>query len=225
MARTPAASRLPDEFTGLERQALDDAVLELIGFTDVVEREAIQQEIYREIRDLYTATQVREKIAQRDRRGSKKDGPSVEELAEDLWADYSDSLDLMRFPEDFFTRQNDGDFVDIPTGPIEVGTAMMETAREARAGTVRIGGEGGTVIDLGSVVRSRFVAALVRCGHSGRVRIPDEDACAAAVGLFMPYEQQLSDRVSELARQRTGDEQRQRSIARVLLKKSLAWQG
>lgn len=101
---------------------------------------------------------------------------------------------------------------------------MLETGRQLRAGTVRVGGpEDGTVLDVGSIARARFLAALAQCGHSGTVRIPDDAECERAVREFERYRSELVSRFAALAAQRTRDQRRQRAIADALLRKALSW--
>lgn len=225
MAQREARRTLPDEFGLADRQDLDDAVLEMLGFQDAAERRAIRQRLYAALQDMYGAIRDRELIAQRDRRRSARSGvASAADMADEVWDEHHASWGLQEFPADFLMHPNQGQPFDLPPGPVEVGTAMLETGRQLRAGTVRIGGpRDGTVLDVGSIARARFLAALAQCGHSGAVRIPDDAECERAVREFERYRSELVSRFAALAAQRTRDQRRQRAIADALLRKALSW--
>ncbi|MDP3064671.1 MAG: hypothetical protein Q8O40_15930 [Chloroflexota bacterium] len=215
---------LPDEFALADRQALDDAVLEILGVADPVERVALRTRIYAALSELYAATRARELIAQKDRLRSKRKGTlTASDMAEELWEQQSASLGLLQFPEDFLRRPPRGEPFDLPPGPVEVGTAMMETGRGLRAGTIRVGGPTGVVTDVGSVAQARYVAALALAGYSGPVLVPEDEDCESAVHEFDRYRGELAKRFSGLATERTRDVRRQRAIADALMRRALSW--
>ena len=108
-------------------------------------------------------------------------------------------------------------------GGVEVGEALFSTGNLLRAGTIRVGGRDGQVIDVGSAHRGRFLEALSLCHRTGQVRLPGDDTCAEAVRNFDQYREELQDRSSELAQGRTSDQSRQRAITKALLRKALQW--
>ena len=101
------------------------------------------------------AIRKREVIAQRDRvRSSQRAAATPQHVADELWYEHESDLDLLQFPEDFVTRSNEGDIFDLPSGEVEVGTALMDIGNLLKVGTIRVGGRDGEVIDVGSVSRS-----------------------------------------------------------------------
>ena len=132
-------------------------------------------------------------------------------------------MDLLEFPRDFVARANEGTFFDLPPGEVQVGTAMMERGNLLRAGTVRVGGRNGEVLDVGTVSRSMFLEALSACHRSGPVRLPNDDTCEDAVNNFNQYRKELEERCGKLAQQRTPDQQRQKRVSDILLRKALQW--
>ena len=187
-------------------------------------RAALRDRIYRDVTNLQQAVRDRELIAQRDRRNtSRKGSPTPQDIADDLWFEHEASLSLLQFPEDFVSSINEGDIFDLPSGDIEVGEAMMDVGELLVAGSIRIGGRDGEVVDVGSVPRARYLEALSLCHRSGHVRLPDDEACADAVSSFTQYRQELQDRCAQLAQQRTSDQARQRAITAALLRKALQW--
>ena len=225
MARGLSGRKLPEEFESSDRRELDDAVLEMLGFPDAAERATFRDSIYEALRELYRSTRAREIIAQADRRRTARRGRiTATDIADEIWAEHADSFGLLRFPEDFLLRPSQGDLVDLPPGPVEVGTALMDTGRGLRAGTVRVGGRTGTVIEAGSVPRAQFLEALALCGHHGAVRVPNDRQCEEALRQFNDYRQGLADRFEALAAERTRDPRRQHAISAALIRKAL-WIG
>jgi type I restriction-modification system DNA methylase subunit len=215
---------LYEEFDLESRQQLDDAVLEIIGVEDAEERSRFRGRIYDAIRDLYTATREREIVAQRHRRQAQRNGgPSAADIAEDIWEEHRDSLNLLSFPEDFVHQWAGSDYFDLPDGQVEVGTAMIETGRQLRAGTIRVGGPTGHILEVGSVKRARFIQTLAECGHYGSVRVPGDEECESAFQEFTRYKKELTQRFDTLASQRTRDQRRQRQIVAILMRRALCW--
>ena len=217
---------LYQEFELEDRRELDDAVLEMLGFDDPETRVTMRESLYRDITELQRSTRDREIIAQQDRRrANRTTTSSPQDIADELWSEYHATLDLLRFPEDFVPRLNAGELFDLPPGEVQVGTAMMEQDNLLRAGTVRVGGMSGEVLEMGTVPRSRFLEDLSACSRSGPVRLPDDAMCEEAVNSFNQYRQELERRCLQLAQQRTPEQQRQRAVANVLLRKALQWSG
>ena len=203
---------------------LDDATLELLGVEDAQERADLRDKIYRDLRELQISTRDREIIAQHDRRRASRRGQvTPQDIADELWADHQSDLELLQFPEDFVSRLNEGELFDLPPGEVQVGTAMMEGGGLLRTGTIRVGGTGGEVIEVGTVARGRFLESLSLCHRSGQIRLPDDAVCEDAASNFTQYRQELQGRCSELARQRTSDQQRQRAVFNALIRKALQW--
>ena len=224
MSRRNAKRYLYEEFTLHDRRELDDATLEILGIEGADERTALRDRLYRDVIDLQQAIREREVIAQRDRvRSNQRAAASPQYVADELWHEHESDLDLLQFPEDFVTRSNEGDIFDLPSGEVEVGTALMDIGNLLRVGTIRVGGRDGEVIDVGSVSRGRFLEALSLCHRTGQVRLPSEQACDDAVSSFAQYRQDLRDRCSQLAQLRTPDQRRQRAIVDALLRKALQW--
>ena len=224
-ARDPSRRRyLYEEFTLDDRRELDDATLEILGIEDADERAALRERLYRDVKELQQAIRAREIIAQRDRRrSSQRDASSPQFIADELWLEHESNLNLLQFPEDFVVRPNEGDIFDLSPGEVEVGEALFDAGDLMRAGTIRVGGRDGEVMDVGSLHRGRFLEALSLCHRTGQVRLPGDDVCAEAVTSFNEYRRELRDRCSQLAEQRTSDQRRQRAITKALLRKALQW--
>ena len=224
MSLRDARRYLYEEFTLDDRRELDDATLEILGIEDADERAALRDRLYRDVKELQQAIREREIIAQHDRRrSSQRDASSPQFIADELWLEHESSLDLLQFPEDFVVHPNEGDLFDLPPGEVQVGEALFDAGDLMRAGTIRVGGRDGEVMDVGSLHRGSFLEALSLCHRTGQVRLPDDDTCAEAVRNFDRYREELQDRCSQLAEGRTSDQRRQRAITRALLRKALQW--
>ena len=224
MANRDSLRYVYEEFEIEDRRELDDATLEILGIDDAGERATIRESLYRDMARLQHSIRDREIIAQGDRRRSSRRGVSTpQDVADELWSEHQSALGLLQFPEDFVTNFNDGEFFDLPSGEVQVGTAMFEDGNHLRVGTIRVGGRDGEVIEVGNVQRCRFLEALSRCHRSGQVRLPKEETCEEAVNSFDQYRKDLQDRCTHLAQQRTPDQGRQRATVTALLRRALQW--
>ena len=131
-------------------------------------------------------------------------------------------MGLQQFPEDFVKQPNEGEPIDLPPGEIQLGTAMMEGGSLLRAGTIRIGGPSGEIKDVGTVSKGRFLEAMALCHRSGNIKLPDDEICDRAVNDFNKYRQNLENQFTNLASQRTFDQQRQRAVFNALFTQSVA---
>ena len=224
MCRRSTRRYLYEEFSLEDRRELDDATFEILGIENPDERVALRERLYRDVTDLQQSIRKREKIAQRDRRRpSQRAASSPQAIAEELWSEHEAALNLLQFPQDFVATPGEGTSFDLPAGEVEVGEALMESHGLLRAGTVRVGGSDGDVIDVGTVSRALFVQALSLCHRTGYVQLPSNEACDEAVRSFATYHQELRERCSHVAKLRSPDQRRQRSIAALLLRRSLQW--
>jgi len=223
MCRRNARRYLYEEFILEDRRELDDATLEILGIQSSEERTTLRDRLYRDVTDLQQAIRARELIAQADRRRSQRAASSPQAVADELWSEHESALKLLQFPEDFVTTPGEGTLFDLPAGEVQVGEALFESERLLRAGTVRVGGRDGQVIDVGTVSQALFLQALSRCHRTGQVRLPTTHVCDEALESFTKYYEELRNRCTSLASQRSPDQRRQRAIANALLRKALQW--
>ena len=224
MSERNAERYLYEEFKIEDRRELDDATLEILGIEDADERAALRDRLYHDVTALQKAIREREIIAQRDRRNASRRGDlTPQAIAAELWTEHNSSLNLLQFPEDFVGHLDEWDTLDLPSGGVEAGEAMVDVGGLLRAGTIRVGGRDGEVIDVGSVSRARFLEALSLCHREGQVRLPPDEVCDDAIRSFEEYRQELRGRCAQLAEQRTSNQGRQRTIVEALLRKALQW--
>ena len=224
MSKRNAKRYLYEEFSLDDRRELDDATLEILGIDDAYDRTALRERLYRDVTELQKAIREREIIAQHDRRNaSRRGGLTPQAIAAELWTEHSPSLNLLQFPEDFVGHTDDWESFDLPSGGVEAGEAMVDVGGLLRAGTIRVGGRDGEVIDVGSVSRARFLEALSLCHREGQVRLPEDEVCDDAIRSFEEYRRELRERCAQLAKQRTSDKGRQKTIVESLLRRALQW--
>lgn len=122
-------------------------------------------------------------------------------VAEELRGEHEFSFGLLQFPEDFVARPNEGDLFNLPPGAVEVSEAMRDTGGLLSAGTIRVDGKDGDVIDVDSVARASFLEALSLCHRTGQIRLPDDEMCNDAVSNFDQYRAELQYTYLRLARE------------------------
>ena len=147
------------------------------------------------------------------------------EMAGELWKELDPYLNLLKFPDDFLRLASRGEPLDLPSGSVEVGTAMIETGRRLRAGTIRVGGPTGEVLEVGSVARAHFAQAASLCGIYGTLTMPNDAECEEAIRDFEAYRKDLSQQFSVLASKRSRDIRKQRAIVEALMRRALTWKG
>ena len=224
LARQDAQRYLHQEFDIEHRMELDDAILEILGIDTPQERHDLRHRIYEDMRQLQNNTKQRETVAQSHRRrGNRKSVPTAAHLADELWNQYHTTMKLLQFPQDFVERYNNGDIFHLPAGEVQVGNALMDMDNMLRAGSLRVGGPQGQVVDAGSVSRALFLEALANCHRTGQVRLPPDETCQQAVGDFNKYCVNIRTNWDQLANEYTSDPRRSRAITDALMRKTLQW--
>jgi hypothetical protein len=201
---------LPDEFTFDDRRSLDDAVLELLGYSAKTERGRILEELYRELSRIYREIRAAEVEMQKFRRiTARQDRASPRTIAQEIWEEF-DKAQLRAFPADFIPKAEATEAVTLPAGKPKVLDDLFER------GAVQINGH---VIKLGSKARAEFAAKIVELGHYGETQIPKADrACERALESYRRYEAQMDAKFKELAEERSADPEIQSRIVRELWK-------
>jgi len=173
---------------------------------------------------MYRSTREKELVAQRDRSRATRGGrQAASEMAEELWDEQEPRLDLQEFPTDFVRNLRRTEVIDLPEGDVEVGEAMIPTGRHLAAGTIRVGGPDGPIIEVGTIGRARYLEAMAESGHYGAVHVPTEEMAASAIDEFERYKTGLHHRFEDLARSRTRVAKRQIQIVDALMRRALRW--
>jgi hypothetical protein len=206
---------LSEELELPDRNALDDAVLNLLGFSESAERQQIKGELYSEMRRIHHEIRQAELVMQRFRRETaRQDRASPRTVAEEIWAEF-DKSQLHAFPADFLQDGELAETVALPAGEPRILDDLFDR------GAVQVDG---IVVQLGSKDRAAFAAKMIELGVYGQVRVPKSDrACQRALESYQRYEEQISTTFRELAEERSADPDIQARIARELERLSRAW--
>jgi hypothetical protein len=205
---------LREEFELADRQALDEATLELLGIESARERNELRSELYLQLEVLYQEIREVELKKQEERRiTARRDHASPHTIAEEIWEEF-DKTQMRAFPTDFVPDSELTETVTLPAGKPKIVDDLFHR------GGLQINGN---VINLSSKMRAEFAAKVVELGHYGATPIPKGDrACGKALESYRRYETQMEAKLSELAQERSADPDTQSRIVRELWKFVLA---
>lgn len=194
-------ARLPDtcELDEPDRHALDDAVLELMGFDDAGERAALDDELYAYLRDYFVAVRKKEEKATANRSVSARRGRvTPASLAQNVVAALRDGhAPVLRPYDDLLNLSEPFDTYEVPARgepAIETADAFNPHAVVFRRGSARVG-----LVATRHPAQQRLVFHLAQHGVRGLVRVP------------------LLETAADRLRQRHGDLARRRAEAIELL--------
>ena len=195
-----------------DRQALDDAVLELVGVSDAAERLILRDELYREITKLYRQIRVAEKIMQKFRSATASKGKqTAQSIADEIWTEFSPKPTNFT-PLSFVPANAELETIDLPIGKAKVAAQSL------------LHGDGVTVgdnfIELGSLERAEFVKALIDLSVHGTLEIPaSKEICQKALAKHERQTKELDTRFYTEAATFSADENMQEKVVRELWKK------
>lgn len=205
---------LTEQFAWDERRELDDAVLELVRFTDPTERVRVRDELYDAVDRVYKARREVELKAQRNRTGGGRRGrPTARSLAEELWLRLP-KAEYRVFPRDFIPGGTAVEIIPVD-GAVVVGTHLMTHGPFVATGAVRVGNK---VIDFGSESRAAFLGRAARAQEGETVPVPlDSDLCGRLLREYDEYLQAIRADLKERAAAITADESLQEAIVEHLI--------
>jgi len=192
-----------------DRQELDHAVLELLGFTDPKEREEVQQELYIQITKIYRDIRAGERIMQRYRLITARAGrPTAHSIADEIWDELADKP-IFRTPLDFITPKVKLVEVNIPEGHAKISKVNLFDS-----GGVQIGN---TLIPTDNQLSSTLIKLLSDIGITGPVPIPVNPLTVRKVlEDHAAYVDRINQQFTELAATLTADEHIQDRVVREL---------
>jgi hypothetical protein len=195
-----------DEVNQPDRQALDDAVLEAIGFNDPEERGEVLSELYTAVCQRVESRFERARSTQHP--GEKRPRPNPEAIAEELYKELD--LDLIKkFPDDFIPVGAETKSVQIPEG--------IEDFERVTYNRLRIGGN---LMDFENPDEAEFIQFAIQGGASALVVIPVELGLVHdAVAGYRDYLSDLAKHIEELASSRTQDRKLKQRIKEALRQK------
>ncbi|MBA2494647.1 MAG: hypothetical protein H0V31_08130 [Acidobacteria bacterium] len=195
-----------------DRQALDDAVLELLGIADEAERRELQTELYREITKLYRQIRVAEKKMQKFRSATARKGKqTAHSIADEIFGELVPQPEFFT-PLEFVPANAETETINLPLGKAKVVAKSL-----LHNDGVNIGEN---FISLGSVERSNFVKSLADLALHGETNIPVKpEICEKALQKYVTESGKLNKLFYSEAATYVADENMQEKIVRELWKK------
>jgi len=195
-----------EEVNQPDRQALDDAVLEAIGFDNPEERGQVLSELYAAVCQRVESRFERARSTHHP--GQKRPRPNPEAIAEELYRELSPEM-IKKFPDDFVPAGTKTKLFELPEG--------IEDFERVTFNRLRIGGK---LMDFDNSGEAEFIQFAVQGGASASVAIPIEPALVNnAVTGYRNYLSQLAKNIEELASSRTQDRKLKQRIIEALRQK------
>jgi len=195
-----------EEVNQPDRRALDDAVLEAIGFEDPEERGKVLSELYDAGCKRVESRFERARSTQHP--GEKRPRPNAEAIAEELYKELSPDL-VKKFPDDFVSSGTKTKLVQLPEG--------VEDFERVTFNRLRIGGN---LMDFDNPDEAEFIQFAIQGGASASIAIPIESSLVHdAVTGYRDYLSELAKHVEELASSRTQDRKLKHRIVEALRQK------
>ena len=192
-----------EEVNQPDRRALDDAVLEAIGFEDPEERGKVLSELYDAVCKRVESRFERARSTQHP--GEKRLRPNAEAIAEELFKELRPEL-TKKFPDDFVPAGTKARSLELPEG--------VEDFERVTFNRLRIGGK---LMDFDNPDEAEFIQFAVQSGASTSIAIPVESSLTHAVVTgYRNYLSELSKHVDELASSRTQDRKLKQRIVEAL---------
>ncbi len=194
-----------------DRQALDDAVLELLGVSDKKERLALRDELYAEITQLYRQIRIAEKKMQQHRSATTRAGKqTAHSIAAEIWEEVSPKP-LFQTPLAFVPPRTKTEEITLP-----VGRAKLVAGNMFQPDGIQIGD---SFIETGHPARSQFVKELATLELVGKLNIPTEPAaCEQSLKAYELERIRLTGEFTDLAADYTADEALQERVVSELWK-------
>ena len=190
----------------LDRRALDDAVLEAIGFDDPEERAKVLSELYAAVCQQVESRFERARSTQHP--GEKRPRPNADAIAEELFKELSPEL-TKKFPDDFVPTGAKSRSLKLPEG--------IEDFERVTFNRLRIGGK---LMHFDNPDEAEFIQFAVQAGASTLVSVPLESGVLHnAIIDYRGYLSELAKHVEELASSRTQDRKLKQRIIEELRQK------
>lgn len=195
-----------DEVNQPDRQALDDAVLEAIGFNDLEERGKVLEEMYDAVCQRVESRFERARSAQHP--GEKRSRPNPEAIAEELYKELTPES-LRKFPDDFVSSEINSKSVALPE--------VIDDFERVTFNRLRVGSN---FMEFENPDEAEFIQFALQAGASASILIPTEPSLIHdAVSSYRGYLSELAKHLEELASSRTQDRKLKQRIIEALRQK------
>lgn len=197
-----------------DRRELDDAVLEMLGVKSLQRRDELINKLYSYLREFFEFTRQKEEKAIVNKNTAKRRGPARPgTIAAQIYKDITDNLPqlLRQYDPDFVDTSKPFDTLEVPTeGSAELFSDMFTEhgVRFMKGAKTRI-----ALIETKTPAQDELIVLVANSGVRGLVRLPHEDDECRRV--FLEYERfvrQRDDKVRQLIKERTADEDTQEEI-------------
>jgi hypothetical protein len=188
-----------------DRRALDDAVLEAMGFEDSEERATVLTELYDAV---CQRVESRFERARSSSHPEQRKRPNPQAIAEELYRQLSPDL-AKKFPDDFVPSETQTTLIQLPEG--------IEDFERVTFNRVRIGRK---LMEFSNPDEAEFIQFAIQRGASESVAIPvDSSLVHQAVTDYRDYLDQLARQIEEPASSRTPDRKLKQRITEALRQK------
>ena len=195
-----------EEVNQPDRHALDDAVLEAIGFDDPEERGKVLSDLHAAVCQRVESRFERARSTQHP--GEKRARPNAEAIAEELYKELSPNF-TKKFPDDFVPAGTKTRLLQLPE--------EIEDFERVTFNRLRIGGN---LMDFDNPDEAEFIQFAIQQGATASVAIPaDSELVHDAVTGYRDYLSELAKRIEELASSRTQDRKLKQRIIEALRQK------
>lgn len=189
-----------------DRHALDDAVLEAIGFIEPEERAKVLSELYTAVCQRVESRFERARSTQHP--GEKRPRPNAEAIAEELFKELGPEY-AKKFPDDF-----------VPLGIETRSFALPEGTEDFERVTFNRLRIGGKVMDFANPDEAEFIQFAVQSGTLAPIVVPVQASLVHdAVVSYRNHLSELAKQVEELASSRTQDRKLKQRIVEALRQK------
>lgn len=201
-----------------DRQALDEAVLELLGVTDRKQRMALMGRLYSYLREFFEQVRAKEEKAIANKHRAKRRTAAVPaELAAQVLAELKDQHGwLLRGYADFLDLDQPFNTFDLPdSGEPELHNDLFASTGSLRfmRGKKQVG-----LVSAKSQEQAALLNMVARQGVRGLVRAPLEaEACARLQARFEDFLERRQQRIRQLIADRTGDADLQATVLGLVL--------
>jgi len=195
-----------EEINQPDRQALDEAILEAIGFDDPEERGRVLSELYDAVCQRVESRFERARSSQHP--GEKRPRPNPEAIAEEIYKEFiPDSF--KKFPDDFVPVGTKTRLIPLPE--------ETEDFERVTFNQLRIGSN---LLDVDNPDEAEFIQFAIQNGACVSVAIPANSGLVnQAVAGYRDYLAKLTKQIEELASSRTQDRKMKQRIVEALRQK------
>lgn len=200
------------ELAEADRQALDDATLELLGINDAAQRLELRGALYEQFQNFIREIRIAELEMQGHRnKATRKGSASALTLANEIWESL-ETPPIWQVPAEFLHEGEATEAFVIEAGKAKVVAKTIFAEAGAQIG--------GTFHETGDTTRAAFLVAHAHAQVWGKIEVPaNPQACEIALAKWRVWFEDTQTLFESEASARTIEEKRQNSIVSELWKR------